>query len=274
VACFVCVTCGVQHADSGDRPPDGCAICDDQRQYVGSSGQRWTTLAELRTGHHNQLRRHEERLVGIGTSPQFAIGQRALLVQSPEGNVLWDCITLLDEFTERVVRDLGGISAIAISHPHYYSSMVEWSEAFDAPVHLHARDRRWVMRDSRSLRFWDGDRMDLPGGMELRRAGGHFDGGTVLLAPFLAGGRGALLSGDIIQVIPDRGFVGFMYSYPNLIPLPVAAVEHVAATVAPLRFDRIYGAWWDTIIPAGGSEIVARSARRYRHAIEGTLPEA
>ena len=40
-----------------------------------------------------------------------------------------------------------------------------------------------------------------------------------------ADGRGALLSGDIVQVVPDRRYVSFMYSYPNLIPLPAAAVE-------------------------------------------------
>lgn len=61
-------------------------------------------------------------LVGIGTEPSFAIGQRALLVRTPQGNVLWDSITLIDDATVDAVRKLGGIRAIAISHPHYYSS--------------------------------------------------------------------------------------------------------------------------------------------------------
>src|SRR5207245_10325023 len=84
-------------------------------------------------------------LTGIGTEPSFAIGQRALLVRSPQGNVLWDCITVLDDATVADVRSLGGIRAIAISHPHYYSSMVEWSSAFEAPVLLHVADREGVM---------------------------------------------------------------------------------------------------------------------------------
>ncbi|TAN33864.1 MBL fold metallo-hydrolase [bacterium] len=267
---FICVTCGTQYEDSDDTPPDHCLICDDERQYVPPEGQRWTTSDKLREEHHNEFRRGEERLVGVGTSPSFAIGQRALLVQSPGGNILWDCLSLLDEFTERTVRDLGGIAAIAISHPHYYSCLADWAAAFDAPVYLHTADRRWVMRPSPAIVHWEGGELKLHDGMRLINAGGHFDGGTMLHVPFLAGGRGALLSGDIIQVIPDRRFVGFMYSYPNLIPLPADGVKRIASSVAGLQFDRIYGAWWDRVIASGGKEAVARSAERYMRAVGGS----
>ena len=266
---FICVTCGMQYEETGEAPPAHCLICEDERQYIGPEGQRWTTLADLQRGHHNEFRRQEERLVGIGTAPSFAIGQRALLVQSPAGNVLWDCVTLLDEFTKRAVADLGGIAAIAISHPHYYSALAEWSAAFNAPVYLHASDSEWVMRPSPSIVHWEGDEHTLHDGMRLINAGGHFAGGTVLYVPFLAEGTGALLSGDIIQVIPDRRFVSFMYSYPNLIPLPSASVRRIAASVGPLDFDRIYGAWWDRVIPSDGKGVVARSADRYVRAVEG-----
>jgi hypothetical protein len=268
---FVCVTCGVQYDDTGDRPPARCVICEDQRQYVGPGGQRWTTLDELLRRHRNELRRYEDRLVGVGTSPPFAIAQRALLVQSPGGNVLWDCVTVLDEFAERAIRDMGGVSAIAVSHPHYYSAMAEWAAAFDAPLYVHAADRRWVVRGSPALVLWEGPELVLHDGMRLLNAGGHFAGGAVLHVPFLADGRGALLTGDIIQVIPDRSHVAFMYSYPNQIPLPVTAVDRIAETVAPLAFDRIYGAWWDTVIHDGAGERVRRSAERYRRAVEGGL---
>jgi hypothetical protein len=267
VSNFICVACGTQFDESGAKPPAHCPICEDPRQYIGPGGQRWTTMEELREGHHNELRRQEDRLVGIGTTPSFAIGQRALLVQSPAGNVLWDCISLLDEFTEKLVNELGGIAAIAISHPHYYSSLAEWSAAFNAPVYLHAGDRQWVMRSSKAIVHWEGDELELHDGMRLINAGGHFDGGTMLHVPSLADGRGALLTGDIIQVIPDRNFVSFMYSFPNLIPLPPSSVERIAASVRGLEFDRIYGAWWDRIIPTGAKENVARSATRYVKAI-------
>jgi glyoxylase-like metal-dependent hydrolase (beta-lactamase superfamily II) len=118
-------------------------------------------------------------MTGIGTQPGFAIGQRALLVQTPEGNLLWDCISLIDEPTIDAVKALGGIRAIAISHPHYYSSMVEWSQAFDAPIYLHTADRQWVMRPDAAIEFWAEEMKPLWAGMTLIQSGGHFEGGTV-----------------------------------------------------------------------------------------------
>ena len=271
---FICVTCGTGFAPS-EAPPASCPVCEDERQYVGSGGQRWTTIGELGRGRDNVFRVLEAgpgpqgwALAGIGTAPPFAIGQRALLVRTPAGNVLWDCISLLDQTTIELVQALGGIAAIAISHPHFYSSMVEWAGAFGAPVHLHAADRRWVMRPDPALRFWDGETLELMDGVTLIRTGGHFPGGTVLHWAAGAEGRGALLSGDLLQVVPDRRFVSFMYSYPNLIPLPAATVQRVAGAVEPFPFDRIYGAWWDRVVPSGARTTVARSAARYVAALE------
>jgi glyoxylase-like metal-dependent hydrolase (beta-lactamase superfamily II) len=266
MSCYICVTCGVQFAP-GDAEPDHCPVCEDGRQYVGWGGQRWTTLEALREGHANRVEELEPGLTGIGTEPSFAIGQRALLVRTAEGNVLWDCITLLDDATVAAVRGLGGIAAIAISHPHYYSSMIEWSREFGAPVHLHEADRRWVMRPDPAVRFFSGDELALPGGLRLLRLGGHFPGATVLHWPAGAGGRGALLSGDVLQVVSDRRYVSFMYSYPNLVPLPAHVVERIARRVSDLRFDRIYGAWWDRVVDRDGEEAVRRSAQRYLAAL-------
>ena len=82
---YICVTCGTQFAAS-DEPPARCPICEDERQYVGWRGQQWTTLAALQANHHNEIKEVESKLTGIGTQPSFAIGQRGLLVQTPEGN--------------------------------------------------------------------------------------------------------------------------------------------------------------------------------------------
>lgn len=265
---FICETCGVQYSAT-EEPPEHCLVCEDERQYIGWRGQRWTTLEALRDEYHNVIKAVEPGLTGIGTHPTFAIGQRALLVQAPEGNVLWDCISLIDDTTIAAVKALGGISAIAISHPHYYSSMVEWAQAFDAPVYLHADDRQWVMRPDPSIVFWEGETKSLGPGLTLVRCGGHFAGGTVLHWAAGAGGRGALLSGDILQVVSDRRYVSFMYSYPNLIPLPARAVRRVVAAVEPYEFDRIYGAWWERVVMADAKQAVRRSAERYLAAIEG-----
>ena len=153
----ICVTCGVQFSET-DEPPEACPICTDERQYVGWDGQRWTTLEELRQTHQVVLREEDPNLTGIGMQPSFAIGQRGLLIKSIGGNVLWDCTSLIDEAAVRAVKRLGGIDAIAISHPHYYAAMVEWSRAFDAPVLLHAADRQWVMRPDPAIELWSGER--------------------------------------------------------------------------------------------------------------------
>ena len=263
---FVCATCGVQHAPS-EQPPDRCAICEDERQFVGWEGQKWTTLPQLREEHRADVREEEPGLTGIGMEPSFAIGQRALLLETPNGNVLWDCIPLLDDTIVSLVEARGGLSAIAISHPHYYSTLVEWSRAFDAPVYLHGDDREWVMRPDDAIVFWDGEVHGLELGVTLLRLGGHFEGGTVLHWADGAGGRGALLAGDVVQVVQDRRWVSFMRSYPNLIPLPAAEVERIAAALEPYAFDRIYGAWFDRVVASGGGDAVRRSAERYVRAL-------
>ncbi|MGC8477808.1 MAG: MBL fold metallo-hydrolase [Acetobacteraceae bacterium] len=268
---FLCTTCGTQYPDT-PVPPARCAICADPRQYVNPLGQTWTTPEALARTHRNAFATPEADLLGIGTLPAFAIGQRALLVSTPAGNLLWDCISLLDAATVRIVTALGGVAAIAISHPHYYAAMVSWAHAFGAPVLLHAADRAHVMDPDPAIRFWDGETLSPLLGLTLIRLGGHFAGGTVLHWAAGAGGAGALLTGDIVQVGPDR-MVSFMRSYPNLIPLDAGTVRAMAAKLEPWPFEPVYGAWWDRVIPAGGKQAVAASAVRYVAAVSGPPPE-
>ena len=263
----ICQTCGTQFAKS-ENPPEECPICQDERQYTGWEGQQWTTLDALRTGHHTVVKEEEPGLTGIGAEPSFAIGQRALLVQTEAGNLLWDCISLLDEAAVTAVTALGGIKAIAISHPHFYSAMIEWSRAFDAPIFLHTADRQWVMRPDSAIQFWESETKPLWAGMTLIRGGGHFTGCTMLHWPAGAENRGVLLTGDTIQVVSDRRFVSFMYSYPNLIPLPARKVAQIVAAVEPYAFDRIYGAWWWGVVKKDAKTAVSRSAARYLQALE------
>jgi hypothetical protein len=264
---YICRACGTQFPDS-EAPPESCPICTDWRQYVpAATGQQWTTLRELAADHENTLR-DQRGLLGIGTKPAFGIGQRALLVPFGDSNLLWDCIALLDDATVAEIERRGGLAGIAISHPHYYTTMVEWAERFGCPIHLHAADAEWVMRPDPAISFWDGEVLELGHDLTLIRGGGHFPGGTIL---HRAGGDGSLLTGDIIQVIPDRSHVAFMWSYPNLVPLPDAEVQRIAAAVEPFEYDAIYGAWWEAIIPADGPAIVRRSADRYSRALRGEL---
>jgi hypothetical protein len=265
---FLCKTCGTQFAPSIQSPPH-CPICEDERQFVGYGGQEWLTLPQLQQTHRNAIREEEPGLHSILTEPDFAIGERAFLVQTNEGNLLWDCLALIDPGTIERVRSLGGIRAIAISHPHFYTTMIEWSRAFgDVPIHLNARDQSWVMRPDAGIRFWNGDRFDLFGGLSLHWTGGHFDGFQVALWPDGAGGQGVLLAGDQPQVCADRRWVTFMYSYPNYIPLGPKTVERVSSTLQALRFDRLYGAFPNRTILHDAKGAIARSAERYLRALE------
>ncbi len=264
---FICVTCGTQYSDQ-PRPAEQCVICTEERQFVGWQGQRWTTLEELGAGHHNRIEPEGPGLAGIGTEPRFAIGQRALHLRTMDGGFLWDCISLVDDATIAALEALGGVRGIAISHPHFYSSMTAWSRALGGvPIYLHAEDSAWVVRHDRAIIFWDGDTREVAPGVTLIRCGGHFPGGTVLHWADGADGGGALLTGDTIMVGEDRRTTGFMYSFPNYIPLEARAVERIGTMVEPFEFDHVYGAWFGRNILAAGKQAVRYSVRRYIHAI-------
>ena len=265
---FICRTCGVEYAES-ESPPSSCPICEDPRQFVGWDGQLWTTMAEMKAeGYRNEVKEEEPGLTGIGINPSFSIGQRGLLVQTPQGNYLYDCISYLDDEAIQAIKALGGIQGICFSHPHFYDSMVTWSRAFDdAPIYIPEADKEHVMRPDPAIRYWDGKTLELATGVTLIQCGGHFEGSSVLHWADGADGKGALLVGDSTTVVPDRRYVSFMTSYPNLIPLSAGEVRRILKAIEPYPFDRIYGGWWRRNILTGGAEAMQRSADRYLHHI-------
>lgn len=268
---YICTTCGAQYPQSQEELTD-CQICNEERQYVNLSGQSWTTLEAMRQCkvYSNEILQEEELLYSITTKPEFAIGQTAYLIQNHGFNVLWDCITYLDEKTIEEINRLGGIEAIALSHPHYYSTQVEWAETFNAPIYIHEDDKEWAVRPSNKIIFWSGESLELTNSITLNRLGGHFKGGTVLHWENGNHNKGILLTGDIIQVVADRQWVSFMYSYPNLIPLPASKVREMADKVKGLSFNRIYNAFHRVVLEHADLA-VQKSADRYIKALQGTL---
>jgi glyoxylase-like metal-dependent hydrolase (beta-lactamase superfamily II) len=265
---YICNTCGIQYNASA-QPPAGCPVCEDERQYVGAGGQTWTTLQDLGKQHRNIIEWVAPNLYAIYTTPAFAIGQRAHLLITPGGNILWDCIANLDRSTIEIIRKLGGIRAIAVSHPHYFSTIVEWSQAFDnAPVYVHTLDAQWLGRRDPVIRLWEGEEQPLWDDIRLLLCGGHFAGGNILHWPAGAGGKGALLVGDVIQVSPDLKTVSFMYSYPNYIPLPKRDILHIEKVAAPLAYDAMYGAF-GRYIKTGARQSMDYSLKRYLRIYEG-----
>jgi glyoxylase-like metal-dependent hydrolase (beta-lactamase superfamily II) len=266
---FICSTCGTQYPPS-EAPPAQCPVCEDERQYIQPEGQSWTTLERLRISHLNGFRQYEPGLIGIGTQPKFAIGQRALLVCMPEGNILWDCISLIDDATVTLIKGLGGLRAIAISHPHFYTTLIDRSRAFgDVPVHLHADDAKWVRQPDDCIKFWQGETFELLKGVTLVRGGGHFPGGTMLHWAAGAEGRGVVCSADIAIVNLDRKSFTFMRSIPNHIPLSEKAVRSIGAALMPLAFDRVYSHHFERVMVSGAKQILQSSVERYVAAIGG-----
>jgi glyoxylase-like metal-dependent hydrolase (beta-lactamase superfamily II) len=256
---YICTTCGVQYAPSA-MPPAHCKICEDDRQYVNPAGQSWTTLTELNHQHKNKIEQVAPGLYAIYTEPSFGIGQRAHLLVTPGGNILWDCITNIDDETIEAINKLGGIKAIAISHPHYFSTITEWSKVFgDIPVYVNELDAEWLVRDDANIKLWDQATLDLWDDIQLIRCGGHFPGASVLFSPQ---NNGMLLVGDTIQVSPDQKTVSFMYSYPNLVPLPKKEILQIQAAVIDKPFDAMFGAFGRYIL-TDAKKCMAFSVERY-----------
>ena len=269
---YVCETCGVQYEKSTVEPSE-CKICTEERQYVSLDGQKWTTLNQLVTSNqfNNEITFEETGLHSIKTAPTFGIGQNAYLVQNENFNLLWDCITYIDHETIAKINELGGINAIALSHPHYYSSQVEWAEAFDAPIYIHEDDKEWVTRPSEHIIFWSGEELILQEGIVLHRVGGHFKGATVLEWQKNEK-EGILFVGDIMRVVADRRWVTFMYSYPNFIPLPANIVKRMASQIDTFKFEKLFDAF-NRVIEKDAKERVQISATRYIAALENKLFE-
>lgn len=263
---YLCGACGTQYADS-PAPPDTCPVCTDDRQYVPAAGQSWTTMAEL--GLTRAVRIEDDAdLLGVGISPAFAIPQRALHVRTDAGNILWDCTSLVTDEAVAALRARGGVDLIAISHPHFYSSMVEWSDAFGGvPVLLHAADREWIRRPSPAIQHWEGDSHRLSPTVTLYRCAGHFPGSSLLHWTAAPNGRSVILAGDTLHVTADRRHVTFMYSVPNYIPAHPDAVLALRDRLDGLDIDDIYGFTWGLNVIGGGRAALDASIARYLAAV-------
>lgn len=255
----LCKACGTSY-DCGQGQVERCKICEDERQYVPVSGQEWINFEQLTRSHTNKWRQHTPQLFSLKTVPSFAISQRVFLLITPAGNILWDCIANLDPATQSLITALGGIHAIAISHPHYYTTMQDWAATFKAPVYLHGDDRAWIMRDSPYIRLWEGETQGVLPGITLLRLGGHFAGGTVL---HWEEGDGTILAGDILQITPGADAVSFMWSYPNMLPLSAQTVRNIIQRLDGVKFARMHGAFEGQDIVENASEIVQRSGEKY-----------
>lgn len=234
----LCTTCGTYYPH--DAVPALCTICNEERQYIPDGGQRWTTTEELHHKHSMKVTRLRENLYELEVNPTFAIGQRALLVLSEQGNILWDCVPLLDEPTIAFIQAHGGLRAIAFSHPHYYSNMNDWADVFQCPVYIHQHDAEHIVQQGLRIHRWQGDELALWDDMKLLLIGGHFAGSSILHVPFLSP-EGSILCGDTLFLSPSKKHFSVQRSYPNKIPLPMHEMLRISERLEALAFDAFYG---------------------------------
>lgn len=269
----ICRTCGTSYP-AAEVAPESCPLCEDERQYVPRSGQAWTTPEAMRRDdYRNAFSLLEPGLIGMKTVPAFAIGQQAHLIRTSEGNFLWDAVSLVDDVTLEILAALGGVQAMAVSHPHFFSSMASFAEAFDAPCYIGAADADWIVRPSRQVVQVEGEALTIFGGLTLIVLGGHFPGSLALHWAGGAGGTGALFGSDTVTVAQDRKSVSFMKSFPNNIPLSANEVRRIARALSPYPFTRIYGGWAGAVIESDAQTAVARSVERYIRAVEPGAPD-
>ncbi|KAF3051562.1 hypothetical protein E8E11_010085 [Didymella keratinophila] len=265
----ICEVCGTQYDVPLSSPPKECRICLDPRQYVPAHGQTWTSLNVSQDTQKNEFKtdEHDPRIHYITTAPltpaelppglsdstttrkQLGIGERAILLQTEHGNVLWDLIAFLNQDTIDFINGKGGLKAIVISHPHFYTTHLEWAAQFKCPVYVAADDAEWLNREDKH-----GSRISYRGaaqvspGVTVVQCGGHFDGSSVLHW------EKKLFIADTIMSVPSGFFnathpstsshttsFSFMWSYPNMIPLPPAKIHNIWTALKPFDFEETYG---------------------------------
>lgn len=267
--CHICETCGTQFAPRHEPPPV-CPVCEDDRQYVGWNGQRWTCHETLAT-RFGLLIGEDAGLTAFTMQGGFGIPQRALLLPTEAGNILWECLSLVTDEAVAVLRERGGVDRLVISRPHFYSSMVQWSEALGSvPILLHGNDRAWVQRPASCIEHWQGDRLRLGPGVTLVRTGGHFPGSTALHWATGPRGGGALFVGDSPQVASNRRSVSFLHSSPNFVPLGPREVLAMRERLDGLAYGDVYGYSWGRNIIGDARAAVDASFDRHLHIVAAT----
>jgi glyoxylase-like metal-dependent hydrolase (beta-lactamase superfamily II) len=258
---IICTACGTQYQQTLETKAV-CPICLDDRQAVPEKGQSWTNLQELSEGYGVFIKKLHDNLYELKMAPSFAIGQRALLVITPEGNILWDCIALLNEPTIEFIKSKGGLKAITFSHPHYYTTMNEWAEIFNCPIYIHQKDEQWIFNKGNKVSLWSEVEKELWHGIKLINIGGHFPGSSILHIPFLSK-EGTILCGDTFYISPSKKHAAVMYSYPNRIPLPVAELQRIKNQMASVPFDTLYGFYDYQNIYGNAKHIIEDSLEKY-----------
>ncbi|KAJ7140248.1 beta-lactamase-like protein [Mycena crocata] len=270
---LLCIQCGTQYGVTEGLTE--CHICDDPRESVAATGHAFTTLGKAKSSrkYKNIIRqqyKNEPHIYTIQTQSILGIGQRCFLIKTAQGNILWDCIAYIDDATIKEINALGGVDAISISHPHFYTSHLTWSRAFkNAPVFLSAEEGHLISRpDEHGVRrFVTNKKFEiLPGSGATRiKTGGHFPGSAVLhyknsmfVSDSLHVTRSALWD---INRKPGTSYYAFLWSHVNTIPLPPGEIAGIISAISPYEFDVAHGMFPDRDLRSDAKQRAIDSAR-------------
>ena len=267
----ICTACGTQYSS----PVTTCRICDDPRQFVPPSGQSFTTLAKAQASGYSLTftpEPHCPNIIAIRIEPPtLGIGQRAFLIITPHGNIIWDLVCYLDNKAVSKINEYGGVICIIISHPHFYTTWVDWAETFSCLVFLAGLDKSWLNRQSDRVNFLDGS-TEIMSGVNALVCGGHFPGSMCLHIKdgVLGDDGGHLFHADTIHTVPNAHSPGagaimklqgqtsftFMWSIPNMIPLAPMDILGIWKALKRYRFRATYG--FNTVKWEEGMELQER----------------
>lgn len=289
----ICETCGAQSDVQNPKElqqRDECFICLDPRQAVPESGQKWTKISNWLTnssrlqcnlvpqdnfdpGLFRVMAKDYTNMVGIGQTPW--------LILTEKGIVIWDCSAYFTVDLFNSIKQLSSlyqvpIVAIAISHPHFYTTSLTWAKALQTKLYISNLDKRWYQRDhdSKHINFFKSSQIEIIPGITMIRCGGHFDGSCVLhwdrkiakCPKGLGTGKketGVIFCSDTFAPASDRKQITFMWSYPNFIPLPPKDIVQIWKSVQQFEFDDILGAWPGKYIYGDARQKVLKSAKNF-----------
>ena len=265
---WICTGCGVEHPDSATEPAESCVLTSEvvsieERGDLPPHGT-WTTLEELAAQpHHTEHVDHGRGVHSLRRAPKFAIGHRSFVVQAADGNLLWDAPGYLDDEIIGLVHGLGGVDAVAASHPHMFGAQLSWSRAFGGvPVYVNALDAEWLPAPDPLITQWTEELEPLPG-VRLIHVGGHMRGSSVALTA-----DGTLLVGDTISGGLARNWVSFQRNFPKHVPLSAAVVRRIVDRLDGYDYDRLYTLGGDEIDSAA-KDVVHRSADTHIRWVSG-----
>ncbi len=266
---WICTGCGVEHESADDQPPGPVCVLTSEVVSIEERGDlpphgTWTTMEQLAAQpHHTEHVDHGRGVHSLRRAPRFAIGHRSFVVQTSTGNLLWDAPSYLDDEIVDLVRGLGGVVAIASSHPHMFGAQISWSREFGGvPVYVNELDQEWLPQADRLIELWGDEAQPVPG-VRLIHVGGHMRGSSVALTP-----DGTLLVGDTITGGLARNWVSFQRSFPKHVPLSAAVVQRVVDRLSPYDFDRLYTLGGDEIETAA-KDVMHRSAETHIRWVRG-----